>query len=175
MLNRTNLTLSALSNRLNLGTRSLALNAGVNDGDQALRIRHLHHDVMRDRMVWSVVVPVPTGERDIPPIPGSILPVQQRCLIEAAARESSRPACPPFVVPAPGQPSFLGEDSLGQGSRGSRSMRPATARPGPARKRSPGRSLRTAGYEGSGPWYAARRAAAGLAPAAAITAAGTGG
>ena len=38
MLNRTNLTLSALalSNRLNLGTRSLAANASVNDGDQTL-------------------------------------------------------------------------------------------------------------------------------------------
>ena len=40
MLNRTNLTLSALSNRLNLGTRSLALNASVNNGGQTLRIRH---------------------------------------------------------------------------------------------------------------------------------------
>ncbi len=42
MFNRTNLTLSArtLSNRLNLGTRSLALNAGVNHGGQTLRTRH---------------------------------------------------------------------------------------------------------------------------------------
>ena len=39
MFNRTNLTLSArtLSNRLNLGTRSLALNAGVKNGGRTLR------------------------------------------------------------------------------------------------------------------------------------------
>ncbi len=41
MLNRTNRTLSANSNRLNLGTRSLALVASVNMG-QVLRIRYLH-------------------------------------------------------------------------------------------------------------------------------------
>ncbi len=41
LLNRTNLTLSALalSKGLNLGTRSLAANASVNDGDQTLRTR----------------------------------------------------------------------------------------------------------------------------------------
>ena len=38
MLNRNNLTLSALSNRLNLGTRSLVLTTGVNNGGTALRI-----------------------------------------------------------------------------------------------------------------------------------------
>ena len=61
MLNRTNLTLSALalSNGLNLGTRSLAANASVNDGDQTLRTRHSHHDVMRERMVWYVVFSIP--------------------------------------------------------------------------------------------------------------------
>lgn len=41
MLNRTNRTLSATLNRLNLGTRSLALVAGVNNGI-TLRIRHGH-------------------------------------------------------------------------------------------------------------------------------------
>ncbi len=49
MLTRTNLTLSALSNRLNLGTRSLVLNTSVNNGT-ALRIRHAHQDAMRERM-----------------------------------------------------------------------------------------------------------------------------
>jgi hypothetical protein len=66
MLNRNNLTLSALSNRLNLGTRSLVLNTGVNNGT-AQRIRHAHHDVMRkfkaafkvgDPMVVYFVPPV---------------------------------------------------------------------------------------------------------------------
>jgi len=60
MLNRTNLTLSALSNRLNLGTRSLVLNTGVDNGT-ALAIRHAHHDVMRDAMAAEFVTvrPVP--------------------------------------------------------------------------------------------------------------------
>jgi hypothetical protein len=58
MLNRTNLTLSTLSNRLNLGTRSLVLNTGVNNGT-ALRIRHAHHDVMRKfKAVFKVGLPI---------------------------------------------------------------------------------------------------------------------
>ena len=60
MLNRTNLTLSALalSNRLNLGTRSLAANASVNRGDQTLLVRQSHHGVMHDGMMWYHVFPV---------------------------------------------------------------------------------------------------------------------
>jgi len=51
MLNRTNRTLSANLNRLNLGTRSLAATANVNRGDlQTQRTRHAHRVVMRDGM-----------------------------------------------------------------------------------------------------------------------------
>ena len=50
MLNRTNRTLSAHLNRLNLGTRSLALKSGVNIDGQTLRSRHAHCVVMRDGM-----------------------------------------------------------------------------------------------------------------------------
>jgi hypothetical protein len=73
LLNRTNLTLSALalSNGLNLGTRSLAVNASVNDGDLSLRIRHSHQDVMRERMVWYVVSSIPKPTDAIPAIPSS--------------------------------------------------------------------------------------------------------
>lgn len=80
MLNRTNLTLSALalSNGLNLGTRSLAVNAGVNDGDQTLRIRHSHQDVMRERMVWYVVSSISKPMYAIPSIRGSFFQQQQR-------------------------------------------------------------------------------------------------
>jgi hypothetical protein len=79
-LNRTNLTLSALalSNGLNLGTRSLAANASVNDGDQTLRTRHSHHDVMRERMVWYVVSSIIKPMHAIPAIPGSFFQQQQR-------------------------------------------------------------------------------------------------
>jgi hypothetical protein len=54
MLNRTNRTLSANLNRLNLGTRSLVL-TGVNNGDVTLRVRHAHAHVyaMRDGMFRS--------------------------------------------------------------------------------------------------------------------------
>jgi hypothetical protein len=80
LMNRTNLTLSALalSNGLNLGTRSLAVNASVNDGDLTLRIRHSHHDVMRERMVWHVVSSIIEPMYAIPAIPGSFFQQQQR-------------------------------------------------------------------------------------------------
>jgi hypothetical protein len=79
MLNRTNLTLSALalSNRLNLGTRSLAANARVNFGGQTLRTRQSHHVVMRERMDWYVVLSNPRPRYAIPAIPGSFSHVQQ--------------------------------------------------------------------------------------------------
>ena len=80
MLNRTNLTLSALSNRLNLGTRSLVLNASVNNGG-TLRIRHAHHDVMRDAMaafeVGEFVVAYPTPPITDPTTTGT--PRPQAC------------------------------------------------------------------------------------------------
>jgi hypothetical protein len=80
MLNRTDLTLSAsaLSNGLNLGTRSLAASAGVNDGDQLANIRHSHHGVMRERTVWYVVVSKPKSRNAIPAIPSSFFSEQQR-------------------------------------------------------------------------------------------------
>src|SRR5271163_2412456 len=80
LLYRTNLTLSALalSNGLNLGTRSLAVNASVNDGDLTLRIRHSHHDVMRERMVWHVVSSIIQPMYANPAIPGSFFQQQQR-------------------------------------------------------------------------------------------------
>jgi hypothetical protein len=80
LMNRTNLTLSALalSNGLNLGTRSLAVNASVNDGDLTLRTRHSHHDVMRERMVWHVVSSIIQPMYAIPAIPGSLFQQQQR-------------------------------------------------------------------------------------------------
>ncbi len=78
MLNRTNLTLSALalSNRLNLGTRSLAANASVNKGDKTPSIRQSHH-VMRDGMEWSGGYPIPQIGAAFPPIPRSFSPVPQ--------------------------------------------------------------------------------------------------
>ncbi len=73
MLNRTNRTLSAHLNRLNLGTRSLALKSGVNIDGQTLRSRHAHHVVMRDGMREHALDPVSaaiTGASASTRIPG---------------------------------------------------------------------------------------------------------
>jgi hypothetical protein len=91
MFNRKNLTLSArtLSNRLNLGTRSLALNAGVNHGGLTLRTRLAFHDAMRDGMVWYDVFPIMQPRYGIPTIPGSFSQQPQRqpsCLTEQPGR-----------------------------------------------------------------------------------------
>jgi hypothetical protein len=79
MLSRTNQTLSALalSNRLNLGTRSLAANASVNDGNTTPRARHSYHGVMRDGMVWYDVFSNPKMKHSIPTIPSSSSQPQQ--------------------------------------------------------------------------------------------------
>ena len=139
MLNRTNLTLSALalSNRLNLGTRSLAANAGVINVGETLRIRPAHHDVMRVGTVWSVVSSIPKSRYAIPPIPSSLSPLQLRQLalvisqqrglavdvrVESAARPASLVARPEpcvddrdrefrTIVPTPGQTSTYGNGS----------------------------------------------------------------
>ncbi len=61
MLNRTNRTLSAHLNRLNLGTRSLDLNVSAFNGEPTLRIRHAHAVVLRDGMVGAPLIPMPIG------------------------------------------------------------------------------------------------------------------
>ena len=114
MLSRINLTLSALTNRLNLGTRTLVLNASGNNGKTTLRIRHLHHDVMRQRMVWCVV-PSFTSERyDIPPMPDSIIPGPQQHPIRCEGQEPSRSACQRSVLPKPSQAWLLKQARPGQ-------------------------------------------------------------
>jgi hypothetical protein len=79
MFNRTHLTLSALalSNRLNLGTRPLANHAGVMNGDQTLRTRRTHHDVLREGTVWYDVFPILPARYVISAVPGSFSQQQQ--------------------------------------------------------------------------------------------------
>jgi len=176
MFNRTNLTLSArtLSNRLNLGTRSLALVANVKNVGRTLRTRQTHHDVLREGMVWYVVVPIMPVGFGIPSIPGSFSQQQRQpgCL----TRQPGPMAEDVRVIPDPrpadlvgrpepcvrvGVPGFLpasvavSERSSHscERSSGSRSERKAPAKPGSKR--------------------AARRAASATA-AAAISAASPG-
>jgi hypothetical protein len=90
MLNRTNRTLSALalSNRLNLGTRSLAANASVNRGDQSLLVRQSHRGVMHDGMMWYQGFSVPKPATMIPLIPGSFSQVSQ-CQLSCVTEQRS--------------------------------------------------------------------------------------
>jgi hypothetical protein len=84
-LNRTNRTLSAHLNRLNLGTRSLASLAGLNDGAQTLHNRHAYPVVMRVGVVGVPVHPIQIqiGRIGIPSIPSS--PSVSSWLIESPA------------------------------------------------------------------------------------------
>jgi hypothetical protein len=94
MLNRKNQTLSALalSNRLNLGTRSLAANAGVKHGDQILCILHSPPDVMRDGTAWYVVSSIPKMRYAMPIRPGSFSRIEQRRFNSVAAQQRDLPA-----------------------------------------------------------------------------------
>jgi hypothetical protein len=71
MLNRTNRTLSARLNRLNLGTRSLAPVARFNDSASTLHTRLVHPVVMRVGVAKIPVGPAIIGPIGIPAIPGS--------------------------------------------------------------------------------------------------------
>jgi len=171
-LNRTNLTLSALSNRLNLGTRSLVLGTGVNHGGNTLRLRHYHHDVMRDRMVWYVVSSFGSSKYDIPPMPDSIIPgPQQRPIRCAPGAEASRPASVCRVEPEAGRDWSVMPTASRRGELESPSSRPMPkALPGQsaARKQRPGRCSRSAGIGGRAD---AARPTAGSAKAAIAAAA----
>jgi hypothetical protein len=108
MFNRTNLTLSArtLSNRLNLGTRSFALNANVKSGDRTLRTRQTHHDVLREGMVWYDVFPIMPEGYGIPSIPGSFF--QQQGQPGCLTGHPGHPAADVRVVPDPRPADLVG-------------------------------------------------------------------
>jgi hypothetical protein len=98
MLNRTNRTLSANLNRLNLGTRSLAVTANLNTGDlQTLRTRHVHRVVMRDGMHGYRPSPISISRGAIPVIPGS-LPVPSWLIASRSVRPWGELAAETFTV-----------------------------------------------------------------------------
>ncbi len=80
MLNRTNRTLSANLNRLNLGTRSFVLATGEFNGLSTLRFRHARGaTAMRAGMRWSYDPSIrPASRIAIPSVPGSSLVVPER-------------------------------------------------------------------------------------------------
>jgi len=89
MLNRTNRTLSANTNRLNLGTRKLDQNASANNGSLTLRTAHTPPAVVTVR---TGVVPYPGFKFEEPFImePKPMKPVIRP--ISGSSPESSRPA-----------------------------------------------------------------------------------
>jgi len=119
MLNRTNRTLSALalSNRLNLGTRSLAANASVNRGDKTLLVRQSHHGVMCDGMVWYFMFPVPKSGHVIPLIPGSISQASQ-CQLSCVTEQHGLVAVAVRVESEPRPADLIGRPELCAPDRG---------------------------------------------------------
>ncbi len=88
MLNRTNRTLSANTNRLNLGTRKLDLNASANNGSLTLRTARTLPDVS----VRTGVDPYPAFRFEEPSIKGPKPPKPVIRLMPGSSTESSRPA-----------------------------------------------------------------------------------
>jgi hypothetical protein len=131
MLNRTNRTLSANLNRLNLGTRSLAVTANINTGDlQTLRTRHVHRVVMRDGMHGYRPSPISISRGAIPVIPGS-LPVPSWLIESRSVRPWGELAAEMFTVSD--RPCRQGESQafslervLDQPERSKRDRRPVT-------------------------------------------------
>jgi hypothetical protein len=89
MLNRTNRTLSATTNRLNLGTRKLDQDASANNGSLTLRTAHASPVVVNVR---TGVVPYPGFVFEEPFImgPKPLKPATQA--MSGSSPESSRPA-----------------------------------------------------------------------------------
>jgi len=88
MLNRTNRTLSANTNRLNLGTRKLDQNASANNGSLTLRTAPTLPDVR----VRTGVNPYPGFMFEEPSITGPKPMKPAMWLMSGSSSESSRPA-----------------------------------------------------------------------------------
>jgi hypothetical protein len=88
MLNRTNRTLSANTNRLDLGTRMLGLNAGANNGSLTLRTAHPFPTVV----VRTGVAEYPGIHGEAPPIEAEPKPMKPA--MSAMTGSSPRPASP---------------------------------------------------------------------------------
>ena len=114
MLNRTNRTLSANLNRLNLGTRSLASQASFNSGASTLHTRLVHSVAVRAGVVGVPVYPMIMGTDGLPAFPGS--PSVSPWLIASCAIHprvdsgSDRPSSADWQVDILDQPSLRGAE-----------------------------------------------------------------
>ena len=115
MLNRMNLTLSALTNRLNLGTRTLVAQCERQQW-QDRPCASVTSIMMSCARGWcGVSYPLLIQQRyDIPPMPDSIIPGPQQRPIRCAGQEPSRSACQRSVQPKPSQAKPLKQARPGQ-------------------------------------------------------------
>jgi len=165
MLNRTNRTLSAHLNRLNLGTRTLASQASFNNGDSTLHTRLVHPVAVRAGVVGVPVYPMIMGPIGIPSIPGS--PSVSSWLIASCAIQprvdsgSDRPSSADWQVNLLDQPCFRGEEPGPCQTHGSPKRGPAVRKPFMGKRRLlPARLAGMCQQATSGP-VAAQAAAAG--------------
>jgi hypothetical protein len=137
MLNRTNRTLSASQNRLNLGTRSLAFvaQANFNIGTSTLHVRHDYPVVMRAGTVGdpidargiaiAIAIPRRTKAIKLPTLPGSTsvspwlhascaVPVHPRVALAACLAALEEPAVRPGCGRRPVRPTGQRQQQLQQ-------------------------------------------------------------
>jgi len=148
MLNRTNRTLSAPLNRLNLGTRSIAPDSGANNGKQTLRIRLAHPVgvVMRAAMTRYFEAPTSGFSFEIPVMTCSLsvpLPLRVGGVVPASGESGA-------VVLSVREPGVRTDRSVPAGTspttpRPRHWQRGATAcrQPSRARRQVPGSGLRS--------------------------------
>lgn len=136
MLYRNDLTLSAHSNRLNLGTRSLVLTTGVNNGGADLCIRATNHPLMRAFMAEPSATSFSPEVCAVPPI---TVPVSWPWACAKACAKASKPVDAdasrvPFQLWRSWRSCWQSSASSGQGlSRSSRSRRSVGERRSAAR------------------------------------------
>jgi len=113
MLNRTNRTLSATTNRLNLGTRKLDGNASANIGTLTLHFAHVDLPVVPVVTVRSGVVAYPAFRFEGPPIrtPEAGMPAMPA--MSGSSPESSWPKQGAASRDQQGQPVALASQTVG--------------------------------------------------------------
>lgn len=148
MLNRTNRTLSANTNRLNLGTRSFTLAANVANGKSTLRARFQDGDSPRVGMPGShdpypeihptgIGIPgIPSSSPDLERWPASggasearvVGPVVRHRVVvrPAACAVGARASVPPVAQPECPAPVAAGGVAAGPGRKAARRILPAS-------------------------------------------------
>ena len=165
MLNRTNRTLSANHNRLNLGTRSLVLANGLNNGNPTLRARLAHADSMRDGMFGDRdPLSISRSRISIPSTPGSTPVVPWPVAGPGATPTVGGPVT--YLNAGPGQPGQQG--CLDPAARGQTSARSRRSAERAERKRDASEAKRS--HQGKAPGGHRATAVGTTTPAAAITA-----